>query len=79
MKQIINGLLYDTDKATLISTIVIYGGKRRDYYKTDKGNYFCHYAYNGELRVVSESEIKKILAKYDVEAYIHLFGSVKEG
>lgn len=78
MKQIIDGKLYDTEKATLI-----YADndlwKPRNYYQTNKGTYFCWYRRNGKLDIVDENIIKSILAEHDVDKYIELFGAVEEG
>lgn len=78
MKQIIDGLLYDTDKATLIykdnNPI-----RPREYYKTEKGTYFCYYVNVGIINIIREQVIKDILAERMVDKYIELFGNVEEG
>ena len=71
MKKIINGLLYDTQKATLIWTDDS-NRHERLYYKTDKGNYFCLYA-NNVISPMTEEEIKVLLGENAVEVYMELF------
>ena len=81
MVAIINGKKYNTETAELILTL--YGGARqgfrRDYYKTKKGTYFVRYVTVGEIDLVSEETIKDLLAIYDPDKYIELFGDVEEG
>lgn len=78
MRFIVDNKLYDTDKATLIySEYKI--RNRRDYYKTHKGTYFVHYVSKGEIAIVSEEDIRDLLAIKDVDKYIELFGIVDEG
>lgn len=78
MKQIIDGKLYDTSKATLIY-IDNDLWKPRNYYQTNKGTYFCWFRRNGKLDIVDESIIKSVLAEHDVDKYIEIFGAVEEG
>lgn len=78
MKKIIDGKRYDTETATLIYTEYIIM-KRRDYYRTKKGTFFCHYVSVGEIQLIPETEMMDILASKDVDKYIELFGDVAEG
>lgn len=78
MQKIIDRKLYDTDTATLIYTDFKIM-KRRDYYRTKKGAFFCHYVSVGDIHLVSEEEMMDILASKDVEKYIEIFGDVTEG
>jgi len=76
MKKIINGLLYDTDKAELLWTERLFR-KVRNYYRTEKKNYFCVYA-NKEIYPMTEDEFKEYLGEKDPDRYIELFGSPEE-
>lgn len=75
MQQIIEGRLYDTEKA---EEIYCDAYANRSIYITSKGNYFIRYA-NGELVTKTQEEVKVFLAKYNVAKYIELFGEVEEG
>ena len=79
MKQIVDGLLYDTDKATSIFEDTRNPRKPREYFQTDKGTYFCWYKLVGEIHVVDESYVRDLLAKCDPDKYVALFGAVEEG
>lgn len=74
MKKIIDGLLYDTDKAELIFQEDKFR-KRNLYFKTEKGNYFVVYS-GKEIRPISEEEFKEILGEADPDKYIELFDNV---
>ena len=78
MRKIIDRKLYDTDTAKLIYT-EFKVMKRRDYYRTHKGAFFCHFVSVGDIQLVSEEEMMDILASKDVEKYIEIFGDVAEG
>lgn len=88
-KKIIDGKLYDTSKAKKICTIVLshddipnydlpiisLGGQDVTIYKGNSEwfiEYFCF------IEPVSESWIKNILGRCDVDKYIELFGEVEE-
>lgn len=75
MKQIVNGVLYDTDFSTLIYDNAI---DKIKYYKSNYGNYFMGF-HNGELFPCSEDTIKYVLGKHDVLKYIELFGEPERG
>ena len=72
MKKIIKGVLYDTDTAELIYTYDSFR-KRKMYYRTKKGNYFCVYS-NKDIVPMSEDEFKEFLGEVDPDKYIELFG-----
>lgn len=75
MKKIINGLLYDTEKATLIFTST---DKRRQYYRTKNGNFFVVYR-TGEFAIKREEDMREFLGENAPDKYIEIFGNVKEG
>lgn len=80
MKKVIGGKVYDTETAELV-----YSGyfgtlrQRRDYYKTKKGTFFVHYVTVNKIELVSEEFMMELLAEYDVDKYIELFGAIEEG
>ena len=76
MKEIINGLLYDTETATLVFKL-----SGQDYYRTKKGNFFLvsYGIYkDGKIDLVEEKIIKHYLST-NIELYTSLFGIVEEG
>ena len=75
MKQIINGVLYDTETAT---EIYVDEEKRRRWYRTNNGHFFVFYP-NGEIAVVEEQVVKDFLGKKDADTYISLWGVPQEG
>jgi hypothetical protein len=81
MKKIINGKLYDSDKAQKICTVrspSLFGfDVTCDLYRTNNNNWFITSS-AGQLLKVSLDEVKKKLASQNVEKYIELFGSVDE-
>ena len=74
MKAIIDGKLYDTDKAELIYTEVVDRRTKRYYYMTAKRAFFCYYSKTKEIKVKTEAEIRELLGKHDVDKYIEIFG-----
>ena len=48
MKDVINKILYDTDKANELCTINIDGGMQETYYKTKNGSIFCYQKWGHE-------------------------------
>ena len=76
MKKIIKGVLYDTDNAELLYTYVSFR-KRKLYYRTEKGNYFCVYS-NKEIQPMTEDEFKEFIGEVDPDKYIELFGMPEE-
>lgn len=80
VRKIINGKLYDTSKAKRIYlsvryNIVIGRDIRREYYVTDKGNYFS--VVDRDISIVSEEQIKEVLSSYP-DIYQKYFGKVEE-
>jgi hypothetical protein len=88
MKKIIDGKLYETDKAEMIfsyytaGSSVVYDPMRPpgkyEIFITQKGNYFVYVEKEQILFKTDEIEVKKIIAKCDVEKYIELFGDSLE-
>ena len=73
MKQIINGLLYDTEKSNLLVTCEYYS-----VWKTKNGRYFLT---NDSECVVKETDyyaIQDFLGKRYPDEYIKVFGEVQE-
>lgn len=75
MKQIINGKMYDTEKAECILTM--HNGSPTIYiYMTNNGAFFAERGYN--LDIVSKESVKNFLGRYDIDKYIELFGEPEE-
>lgn len=74
MKQIINDLLYDTEKSTLIYTEK---DTKRRLFQTPNNHFFMCYI-SGEIVPKSESETKDYLGERDIDKYIEIFGEPKE-
>ena len=74
MKKIIDGLLYDTDKATLVWQEDKFR-KRNLYFKTEKGNYFVLYS-SKVIQPITEEKFKEILGEADPDRYIELFDNI---
>lgn len=72
MKSIIDGLLYDTEKAECVGTYP----DTCDIYRTKNNRIFINTA-SGEF-IVDEKEVKDIIGKYLPNIYIALFGEVEE-
>jgi len=75
MKQIIDGLLYDSEKAECIGEYY-YADGWRSFYKTAKMRYFIEVSY--DIFILSESEVMRVLGEADPDKYIELFGPVEE-
>lgn len=70
MKAIINGLMYDTTKSTVIyadGSIAIWKTENVAYFKTS----------SGDITPMQEDEVKEYLGLHDPDAYIAEFGEVK--
>lgn len=63
--------MYDTEQATLLFVDEM-SRRKRMYYQTNKGNYFCLYT-NGVITPLEEEDVKTILGQLDVDRYIELF------
>lgn len=74
MKKIIDGLLYDTDKATLVWQEDKFR-KRNLYFRTEKGNYFVLYS-SKVIQPITEEKFKEILGEADPDRYIELFDNI---
>ncbi len=80
MRKIIDGKLYDTETAELIFTHYPQGtNKRRDYYRTKKGTFFVHFVNVNKLELVTTDCMMDLLAEYDPDKYVEIFGKVEEG
>lgn len=76
MKAIIDGLLYDTDKAKIIFNPDEY----HTLYMTEKGNLFMLYYQSGERSIscTDNEKLKKFLAENAPDKYVEIFGEVEE-
>ena len=74
MQRVINGLLYDTQNATVVHTDQ---NNNRVLYVTENNNFFMLYP-NGEIVPKTEQSTKDYLGKYNVKKYIELFGEPQE-
>lgn len=75
-KQIIDGYLYDTSKSEYI-TDYCYGFLGHDkVYKTENCRYFIIDL--GDIRPISEDDLRHSLGKYNINEYIRIFGKVKD-
>lgn len=73
MKKIVDGLLYDTDKAELIYFDDV---KDRTLYRAENGHFFTFYR-NGQIIPRTDEAVKAYLGQRDVNKYIELFGNVE--
>ena len=76
MKAIINGLLYDTEKAEYLGEYQNKFHEANGVYRTKNNRIFIETA-TGEF-IIDEKEIKEIMGKYCPDKYIELFGEVEE-
>ena len=76
MKAIINGLMYDTEKAKIIFNPDEY----HTLYMTEKGNLFMAYHQLEEKAIscADNEKLKKFLAENAPEKYVEIFGEVEE-
>ena len=74
MQIVIDGLLYDTETATIVH---IEENTKRRLYQTLNNNFFMFYP-TGEIVPKSEESTKEYLGKYNVPKYIELFGEPEE-
>lgn len=74
MQRVIDGLLYDTETATVVH---IEENTKRRLYQTPNKNFFMFYP-TGEIVPKSEESTKEYLGKYNVPKYIELFGEPQE-
>lgn len=88
MKAIINGLLYDTDKAKMLLEGIYPLEVGKTYmlpYKTPKGRYFTveteikdNSIKESRLTPQTETEIKSMIYGTSVDLYIKIFGEVED-
>lgn len=74
MKRVINGLLYDTNTATVVH---VEEHTKRILYHTVNDNFFMFYP-TGEIVPKTTESAKDYLGKYNVKKYIELFGEPRE-
>ena len=72
MEQVIDGLLYDTEKSELIIKSCI-----TSVWKTKNGRYFLTDELTGNMEV-NPNKVKQLLGRYHPDIYIELFGEVEE-
>lgn len=93
MKAILDGKLYDTEKAEAVIEFsrrvdkgpVAWNGKLHwtpihnfTLYKTQKGAYFEYDQDDKTLGVASEEDARRIVRKLDPDKYMEMFGEVEE-
>ena len=93
MKKIIDGKLYDTEKAEVVFTfkrkyqdpciwskeIVFNTWERACYLKTQKGAFLYYCEDRKELELIDETEVKRVIQQVDPDRFIELYGEVEEG
>ena len=75
MQRILDGYIYDTDKAILLWFDESNG---RRYFATPNSRYFVVFP-TGEFKVVTVDFVKSILGIHDIARYKEVFGEPKEG
>lgn len=73
MKQIINGLLYDTEKSELLAVCEYYS-----VWQTKNGRYFLTNDSDGCVKETDFYAIQDFLGKRYPDEYIKVFGEVQE-
>ena len=73
MKKIVNGLLYDTDKAEKIMEFA-----SRRVYKTANGRLFMTHDVLDQITCTNMNLIKTFIGENNADLYIKLFGEVQE-
>lgn len=93
MKKIIDGKIYDTEKA---ETIFSFRRKYQDpiswkpgfvhnvwedaqYLKTQKGTFLFYCESRKDLKIVEEKEVKDVFEKLDPDRFMELYGELEEG
>lgn len=79
MRKIIDGKLYDIDKAEVIHS-ELYLFKRRSLYRTKNGAWFMFYHANKEIDPMTDEEVMEYLGERDecIDIYLKYFGGVEE-
>lgn len=75
MKAIINNLLYDTDKSTLI---VFIKEIQRFVYITEHKRLFMVDSCHSYITTADHDNCKELLARYALDKYIEIFGEVED-
>lgn len=75
MQKIIDDVMYDTEISDLIFEDE---NDHQRWYKTKNGRFFIAYV-SGDIAVVSEDAVKRLLGSKDIQMYIELFGEPEEG
>ncbi len=83
MKQIIDNVLYDTEKAEFITNYYVVNCKRELYRtKSDPFKFFAivwdYFDRNSNIEKKDEEFVKTLLGKINIEKYIELFGAPEE-
>lgn len=73
MKKIVNGLLYDTDKAEKIMEC-----RSHIVYKTANGRLFITHDVLDQITCTDMDSIKTFIGENNADLYIELFGAVRE-
>ncbi len=72
MKQIIDGLMYDTDTAEMLLEY-----ENRKLYRTEKNNFFIVYS-NEVITPITEANAKAIIGRVNVDRYLEVFDAPEE-
>lgn len=81
MKYVLDGKIYDTDKAEELCVGYVYDTSvvmPVTLYQTKKGNYFVVYCHSRQAEAVTEDRAKEILQKSDYAKYAESFGELEE-
>lgn len=73
MKKIVNGLLYDIDKAEKIMECDLHS-----VYKTANGRLFITHDVLNQITCTDMDSIKTFIGENNADLYIELFGTVQE-
>ena len=75
MKKIVNGLLYDTEKAQVVSRYTGASGGGMTLYRTSKSRYFLHTKWSTieTIDAMTDEEAFEWLAEYDPDKAKELF------
>lgn len=93
MKKIINGKIYDTEKAEVIFSFrrkytdpiiwkpgyVHVEWESAQYLKTQKGTFLFYCESREDLKVIDEKEVKDVIEKLDPDRFMELYGELEEG
>lgn len=93
MKKIIEGEIYDTEKAEVIFSFrrkyqdpiawkpgyVFNTWEDARYLKTQKGTFLFYCKSRKDLKVVKEEEVKNVIERLDPDRFMELYGELEEG